>query len=124
MCFVKTEDNKGFYFDSYGYPPYNLPEVAEVLEHCDSWTFNDIQLQTTYSTVCGQYTIFVLTHLARGFTIDHIIELINENNGDTFSNDAIMFNYINNMYGKDISTEKLSIVDFPFIFNQSVYPNE
>ena len=38
VCFLKTKTNQGIYFDSYGVPPYNLPEIAEVLDGCDSWT--------------------------------------------------------------------------------------
>ncbi|KAF6037864.1 hypothetical protein EB796_003833 [Bugula neritina] len=95
VCFAKKENGSSVYFDSFGYPPYNLPEIGDVLEQSNNWIFNDVQLQSPYSTVCGQYVIFFLTHYARGITPEHIIELLNDN-GDTFANDAFIFNYIKN----------------------------
>lgn len=68
VAVVKTEDRKGIFFDSYGVPPYNLPEIGDVLNNCNEWTFNDIPLQSLYSTVCGQYVIFFLTHIAKGLS--------------------------------------------------------
>lgn len=119
VCFFKTSENKAVYFDSFGYPPYNLEEIAEVLSSADEYVFNDTHLQTAYSTVCGQYTIFVLTHLARGFTLEHIIHLIDDC-GDTMANDAFIFNYIKHKY-VDFNSNHLQIVDLPFIFDQAAY---
>jgi len=31
---VKTEDKKVIFLDSHGVPPYNLPEVGDVLDNC------------------------------------------------------------------------------------------
>lgn len=116
VCIVKTEENRGIYFDSFGYPPSNLPEIGLVLDSCDEWTYNESRLQSVISTVCGQYCIFFLTHFARGYSMDHITSLINDA-GDQFANDALVFNYIRNKY--DIaSLQKLPIIDFPFVFQQ------
>lgn len=116
VCIVKTEENKGIYFDSFGYPPYNLPEIGTVLDSCVEWSFNDTRLQSTFSTVCGQYCIFFLTHFAKGLCMEHIIHLINDS-GDTHANDALIFNYIKRRYPLR-ELEALPIIDFPFIFNQ------
>jgi len=117
VCFAKKENGSSVYFDSFGYPPYNLPEIGDVLEQSNNWIFNDVQLQSPYSTVCGQYVIFFLTHYARGITPEHIIELLNDN-GDTFANDAFIFNYIKNKY-HSVDTSHLKIVDLPYMFKQS-----
>jgi len=77
VMFLKTENNTGVYFDSFGSGLYNMPEVAAIFDSVDSWQFSSTQLQSVFSTVCGQYCIFVLTHLARGFSLEHIISLIN-----------------------------------------------
>lgn len=114
VCFVKDCDNKGIYFDSYGYPPYNLEEVVQIMESCDSWEFNKVPLQTLYSTVCGQYCVFFLTHIAKGFTLEHIQTLLNDA-GDTLANDAFVFSFITNKYHRELSnTDKLSIADTSF----------
>ena len=97
VAVLKTENNKGIYFDSFGWPPYNLPEIGDVLESCDEWTFNDTRLQSTFSTVCGQYVIFFLTHFAKGYTLEHIVSLLSNDN-DLNTNDAIIFNYIKSKY--------------------------
>lgn len=119
ICFLKTEDNRGIYFDSFGFPPYNLPQIGQVMESCDQFTFNNTQLQSLYSTVCGQYTIFVLCHLSRGYTMEHIVELLNDG-GDVLANDAVIYNYIKNMYGHYINMDKLSAVANPMAMYQSV----
>ena len=40
-CLVKCEDRRAIYFDSFGIPPFNLPEVGDILSNCDKWTFNE-----------------------------------------------------------------------------------
>jgi hypothetical protein len=122
VAVFKTEDNVGVYFDSYGNPPYNLPEIGEVLESCDDWKFNSTTLQSPMSTTCGQYTVFVIAHLARGYELDYIVELLNDC-GDTYANDAFIFNYIKQTYGDiDSQIHNLKVIDFPFIFDQIASP--
>jgi len=43
---VKTEDNKEYFWQ-----PYNLPEVGDVRDNLGEWVFNDIPLQSRYSSV-------------------------------------------------------------------------
>ena len=119
VSFLKLSNKRAVYFDSFGYPPFNLQEVGKVLDTVNVWSYNDKKLQTFYSTVCGQYCIFFLTHISRGYTLEHIIELLNDS-GDTFANDAFIFNYIKNKYWNH-NTKHLKIVDLPFIFNQAAY---
>ena len=120
VAVVKTSERTGIYFDSFGVPPYNLPEIGDVLENCSEWRFNETNLQSPFSTVCGQYVIFFLTYIARGFTLDHIVNLLNNN--DLNTNDAIIFNYIKNKYNSVTNLTGLEIVDFPFIFSQISSP--
>ncbi|XP_067945020.1 uncharacterized protein F54H12.2-like [Watersipora subatra] len=103
VCFIKNRDRTGIYFDSYGYAPYNLPEVGDVLANCIDWTYNAKSLQTPFSTVCGEYCIFFLTHMAKGFPLDHIINLLDDN-GDTFANDAFVYSYTIHKYRNVINT--------------------
>jgi hypothetical protein len=116
VAVVKTEDNNGIYFDSYGQPPYNLEEVGMILDSCVDWYFNDVKLQSPFSSVCGPYTIFFLTHYARGYSLKHISHLLNE--GDLHANDAFIFNYIKEMYPYD-TVQSLKVIDFPFNFKQT-----
>lgn len=115
VCVLKTEDNKGIYFDSYGQPPFNFEEVGLVLENCTEWKFNDVPLQSPLSTVCGQYCIFFLTHIVRGYSLKHIAHMLNE--GDSCANDAFIYNYIKEMYPVE-KIKQVKVIDFPFIFSQ------
>lgn len=118
IAVFKTEHNIGIYFDSYGYPPTGSTNIAKVLDSCDEWIHNDVGLQSPYSTVCGQYCVFFLTHMARGYSLEKIAYLLNDS-GDKHANDANIFNYVLHKYSKtsnDLS--ELEIVDFPFVFSQ------
>lgn len=117
ITIIKDENNKGYYFDSFGMSPANFPEASEVLEFCKSWDFNDMQLQSLLTTVCGQYCTFFLLHIARGFTPDQIITAINDS-GDTAANDAFVFNYVRDRYGSMNDIDEVKIVDYPFLKNQ------
>ena len=118
VAVIKSENNRGIYFDSYGIPPYNLPEIEEILNECESWKFNNIALQSPFSAVCGQYVIFFLTHITRGYSLDHIVYLLNDT-GDQYANDAFIYQYIKDKYIDDVdSIKKLKIIDIPFIFTQ------
>ena len=117
VAVIKNEDNYGIYFDSYGFPPTHLPEISKLLNQCIDWTYNTTSLQSQFTTVCGQYVIFFITHYARGFSLEHIIYLLNEL-GDSYSNDAFIFNYIKNTYSNYLCNAKLKAVDTAFIFNQ------
>ena len=115
VAVVKSAYGNGIYFDSYGNPPYNLEEVGLILDTCKEWTYNKTRLQSSYTTVCGQYCIFFLTHIARGYSLDQITHLLNE--GDSCTNDALIYTYINEKYPLE-EVKKLEVVDFPFIFKQ------
>lgn len=115
----KDSKNSGVYFDSFGLPPYNLPEVGDVLEHCTEWTFNNKRLQSDFSSVCGEYVIFFITFMSRGHTLDHITYMLS-NEDDLYANDALVFSYIKEKYKhlQGVNTDSLQIIDFPFVFNQ------
>lgn len=115
VAVIKSEDKKGIFFDSYGNPPFNLEEVGLILETCVEWTFNPTRLQSTFSATCGQYCVFFLTHFAKGYSLKHIVYLLNE--GDSCANDAFVFSYIQEAYPYD-ELKALKIVDFPFMFSQ------
>lgn len=114
IALVKSSKNVGYYFDSYGMSPANFPEVATVLDTTKEWQYNDVQLQSLLTTVCGQYCIFFLLHIARGLSPDQIISFLNDN-GDTAANDAFIFMFFKQRYS---GFEDSQIIDFPFIKKQ------
>lgn len=55
----------GYYFDSYGLPPF-LPSVRRFLtSHCKKWSYGKRQLQSLDSNVCGQYSSLYLIHRSK-----------------------------------------------------------
>lgn len=118
IAIFKTEENIGVYFDSFGFPPNGYENISKVIDSCDEWIYNVVPLQSTYSTVCGQYCVFFLEHMARGFTLEKIAYLLNDT-GDKHANDANIYNYVLHKHSKTIQDlDKVDIVDIPFAFSQ------
>ena len=44
-----------------------------------AWDFNRRKLQSAWSDVCGQYCIFYLSHIARGQSMNTIVQLFDNN---------------------------------------------
>jgi hypothetical protein len=102
----------GWYFDSYGGPP-KLDEFLAVMDSCKDWTYNTHRLQSNVSTVCGQYCLFFITHSARGYGLEEIVHLLDQDN-DKMVNDAIVNEYIKDRF----DFPNLPVVDYPFLFSQ------
>ena len=78
---------KGSWFDSYGKSPefYGAAFTSFLEKHCDDWDFNNRKLQSDWSDVCGQYCIVFLSHKARGYSMNKIVQLFGN---DTVLNDS------------------------------------
>jgi hypothetical protein len=114
IVIVKSSKNTGYYFDSYGMSPANFTEAAVVLEPTINWDHNKVQLQSLLTTVCGQYCVFFLLHIARGLSPKQIVDFLNDN-GDTAANDAFIFTFFKQRYD---GFEDTKLIDFPFIKKQ------
>ena len=106
-----TRDGVGEYFDSYGKGP-SVPQIVQFLQQNTKVVIpNRRLLQGTFSTVCGQYTVFFLLHRCRGLTMDKIITLFSS---DTVDND---FN-VNGFVKKQFPRIKTKVYDDHFIARQ------
>lgn len=103
---------RGWFFDSFGAPP-KLDEFIAVLDHCQDWTYNRVCLQSLFSTACGQYCLFFIAHTARGFSMDHRVNLLDQDD-DKLVNDAI----VNSFVKHNFSIDDLHVIDFPFVFHK------
>ena len=81
----------GQFFDSYG---TDVPVVFRnyLQKHTDQWDFNRRTLQSIWSDVCGHYCLFYLTHKARGYSMNRIVNMFGNN---TMDNDNKVFNFVN-----------------------------
>ena len=75
---IYIENNKGEYFDSYGLPPLKEFELF-LSNNTSKWEFNDKQLQSFDSSVCGEYCVVYLMLRCRGVSL--------KNFGAMFSHD-------------------------------------
>lgn len=98
------------YFDSYGLPP-RLPSFLALLRKYRGYVYNNITLQSPFSTVCGQYCLFYLCRRARGHNIRSILS--------TFHNLSLHVNdVVVNRYVKRYFRTNLKLFDVPFIGKQ------
>lgn len=112
---LTIDDNgRGWYFDSFGAPP-KLEEFLSLLNSCSEWSYNTRPIQSLLSTTCGQYCLFYLLHSARGYGMDDIVDLLDQDD-DQYVNDAIVNKFIKNYFNES----ELEVTDFPFVFSQAV----
>ena len=82
-------DKSGFYFDSFGFPPYHK-EIIDYIDDCtDCLKYNTVTLQTPnrFSVTCGHYCILFIVFMCRGHQFDELIALFTRN---TFLNDILV----------------------------------
>lgn len=83
-------DNAGNceYFDSYGRKPSELKSYIE--NNCETYVYNNKQLQNAHTTVCGQMCIYFLVWRARGFSFKEII--------NSMINDEFVTGFVNGLF--------------------------
>lgn len=104
---------RGEFFDSYGrHPTLCSPYFTKFLNaNADVWTYNRKSLQSSWSTVCGQYCLYYLIRRARG---DSMSSILSEFNSRTRGqNDQRVYHYINNYLHSPPP-----LVDANFLYNQ------
>ena len=84
------KNGRGEYFDSFGRGPQPIIE-AYMNRHCRFWTFNNSQLQSVISGLCGFYCCFFC--LLRSRRID-MINIVKHFTTDTGLNDSIVYSFI------------------------------
>lgn len=83
----------GEYFDSYGLHPTDI--FTQFLNfHSVKWTFNTTQLQSPFTTVCGQYCIYWLHEKGMGHASDIVMDNLKLLNGDKHVLDFVNKHYI------------------------------
>lgn len=73
VCLVSFNKTNKIYFDSFGRPP------PKVLRKTCQLVYNKRQLQSLKSSVCGQFSIYVVYHLSRGVSFKSIIRKFKKN---------------------------------------------
>ena len=87
------------YFDSYGLPPHTTSIKTFLRSHTAGHTrWNTRKLQGDFSTVCGQYVIYFLTHRVRGHSMKDIVNPFSTN---TDANDNFVKDFVKKHYHYD-----------------------
>ena len=78
-------------------------------KQCGEWDFNDRKLQSDWSDVCGQYCIFFLSHRARGYSMNKIVQLFDDN---TMLNDAKVSHFVKSHFRVSVKHPNLNFIQF------------
>ena len=92
-----NEQMKGEFFDSYGKHPihYNKYFLDFMNRTGVQWEHNKIQLQSAFSSVCGQYCIYFLYHRCRKRSMSSIV---NSFVNDKLRNDQLVYDFVRGKY--------------------------
>ena len=70
------------YFDPIGLPPL-FTDIEQFMDKASGqWTYNDAELQSVDSDVCGHYCLFYLFHRRRGMPLAYVQYIIASTRGD------------------------------------------
>ena len=94
-----NKEGFGDYFCSYGTSPASVFRLF-LNRECIAWNFSRKQIQSCYSTTCGQYALFFLFCRARGLPMFKFLSLFTS---DRDENDAIVTAFVNGKF--DASTK-------------------
>ena len=88
---------KGEFCDSYGKHPihYNKHFLDFMNRNAVEWKHNKTQLQSAFSTVCGQYCIYFLYHRCGKRSISSIV---NSFVNDKLRNDQLVYDFVRRKY--------------------------
>ena len=92
-----NEQMKGEFFDSYGKQliHYDKHFFDFMNRNTVEWQHNKIQLQSAFSTVCGQYCIYFLYHPFRKKSMSSIVSsFVN----DKLRNDQLVYDFVRPKY--------------------------
>ena len=110
---------KTMYFDPYGFPPIHEDIINKLIQQSSSLMWNNVQLQDTNTTVCGQYcTIYCLLR-ARDSTPRDIIDLLHCDgliSHDT--RDHLVYNFIKNLFPNKLANLETNVHDINDIVKQ------
>ena len=92
-------DGEAMYFDSYGLPPQQ-----KVFERYmgKSYTSNNIQLQSIYSSACGQYAVYSAVKMCRGWNMKQIQSEFDRRN--LVENDTAVTDWVNKSFNMKTDT--------------------
>lgn len=83
---------RGFYFDSFGLPPFIKQHADRIKSNCKIYRWNNKQFQHNDSSTCGAFSILFLHIMSSGFNFDRFSRLFTTN---LYKNDQLVRQYYN-----------------------------
>lgn len=82
-CFYMSENSsKNYYFDSFGMKPF-MPSYQLFLKtNCKSYMKNVKRLQSSFSSVCGEYCLVFLLSCCKGLSMNAFLNQFSADNFD------------------------------------------
>lgn len=99
------EKSRGHYFDSYGLKPQIPDHIARLRKNCKTLRYNDLQLQSVSSDVCGHFCIMFLYFMASGIGFHEFINMFSR---DTQQNDDIVREFVENLITQKTASKSKS----------------
>ena len=82
VAFHIDEFGRGEFFDSYGIPPIVKMHHEFLSRQCSTWTYNEKQLQSPTSDVCGEWVALFLAHRSRDLSMQEFMYFFNNRTCD------------------------------------------
>lgn len=102
----------GFYFDSYGLPPYISYHVDRIKKNCKRYDWNQNQLQGYDTKVCGQYCVVFLYYMQEGKSIKNFNKLFSNSYKE---NDKLVIKLYKKIIALKLKKRKNNIIrKFPY----------
>lgn len=99
-----NKKSEAFFFDSYGLEPY-VTNIANLLrKNCKTVKFNDRQIQSESSSVCGQFCLMFLYYMTHGIDANSFLNLFSEKN--LLTNDKIAEEFVENLRRQKVCKKK------------------
>lgn len=80
--------SRGWYFDSYGFPPLQRALLNFMKDNCAVWQYSSAPVQSITSVKCGHFCLFYLYHIARGQPVSRVLSSFSTTNPR--ANDSIV----------------------------------
>ena len=106
-----NKNGYGFYFDSYGLPPYVSYHADRIKKNCTRYDWNQVQLQGYDIKVCGQYCIVFLYYMQKGKSIKSFNKLFSKS---FKKNDKLIVKLYKKILALNLKKKKKIANKFPF----------
>lgn len=93
--------SSGYYFDSYGIKPYIPDHVMRLRKNCKTLRYNDHQLQSVSSDVCGHFCVMFLYYMACGLGFREFLKLFTL---DLHKNDLVVEEFVDELVASKVTS--------------------